>query len=157
MFRKRLRVIEREIINQLKNETTCCGVSLAQCHAILEIGDVESTTISDLAQILRLDKSTLSRTIDGLVKADQVERVINPADRRYMLVTLTEAGKEVYRSINDMCDSFYAQLLEQIPEEKHDHVMEGVSLLVDAFVQSKQEDTFECSPNKCTVPVKEKN
>lgn len=154
-FRQRLRIIEREIIDQLKSETTCCGVSLPQCHAILEIGDLGRTTISNLAKILRLDKSTLSRTIDGLVKINLVERVINPRDRRYMEVALTESGNDVLNSINELCDAFYSKLLDKIPPAKVDHVMEAVSLVVDAFIQSR-DIPFECVPGVCSEPQKEK-
>ena len=66
-FRKSLRAIERDIFSQFKDGISCCGISLAQCHVVLEIGLRKLTNISQLSENLSLDKSTLSRTIDGLV------------------------------------------------------------------------------------------
>ena len=94
LFRKKFRRIEREIEYQLKYETACCGVSLAQCHTIMEIGDHETTSLAELTKLLNLDKSTLSRTVDGLVKLGIVERIIDPDDRRYIQVTLSEIASD---------------------------------------------------------------
>ena len=150
-FRKNLRRIEREIVSQLKDETTCCGVSLAQCHALLEIGQQKETTISDLAYTLKLDKSTLSRTIDGLVRIGHVDRVINPNDRRFMRIALSDQGISVYDSINQTCDTFYTNVFQHIPDEKHDQVIEGLGLLVDAFISAKNETSETCSPAECSL------
>ncbi len=43
------------------------GISLAQCHTLLEIEKSHEISISELANTLSLDKSTVSRTVDGLV------------------------------------------------------------------------------------------
>ena len=151
IFRKDLRRIEREIVGQLKDETTCCGVSLAQCHALLEIGKQKETTISDLADTLRLDKSTLSRTIDGLVRIGLVDRVINPDDRRFMRIALSDQGISVYDSINQTCDAFYENVFQHIPDEKHDQVIEGLGLLVDAFIRAKNETLGTSTPVECSL------
>ena len=81
-FRRSLRSIEREVEQQIKTDTVCCGVSLAQCHALMELGLGGAMTIADLAEIIKLDKSTLSRTIDSMVQTGLVDRTIDPKDRR---------------------------------------------------------------------------
>jgi DNA-binding MarR family transcriptional regulator len=137
-FRKKLRQLEREIEDQLKYQTDCCGVSMAQCHALLEIGELDQISIGDIADFLNLDKSTLSRTIDNLVKLGLVNRVINPEDRRYMKVNLTEQGKKVYDEINNQCNNYYQEMFNFIPEDKHKQVLESLALLVDAMLKLKQ-------------------
>ncbi len=79
-FRKALRQLERLIDSQQK---FCCnGVTLAQCHALLEVEELGQATTGQLADSLNLDKSTLSRTIDGLVNLRLLERLSDPKDRR---------------------------------------------------------------------------
>jgi DNA-binding MarR family transcriptional regulator len=95
VFRRQLRRLERFIIVQLQQDALCCGVSTAQCHALLEIAERDSTTVSELAVSMSLDKSTLSRTVDGLVKAGWVKRIINPANRRAQVLTLALSGKNL--------------------------------------------------------------
>jgi DNA-binding MarR family transcriptional regulator len=137
-FRKILRKLEQEVSDQLREQTDCCGVSLTQCHAILEIGEFDQTSITDIADFLNLDKSTLSRTIENLVKLGLVNRVTNPEDRRFMKVNLTEQGKKVYDDINNQCNNYYLEMFKLIPEEKHDQVLESFVLLIDAMLKAKQ-------------------
>jgi DNA-binding MarR family transcriptional regulator len=47
----------------------------------------------DLATVLQLSPSGLTRRLDGLVSTGLVERVASPADRRVMFAALTAAGR----------------------------------------------------------------
>lgn len=134
-FRKRIRVLERKIGEQLDDDLTCCGVSTAQCHALLSIADRRETNISELAVELNLDRSTLSRTIDGLVNIGLVLRKENLSNRRYNQLSLTEQGEKTTARINRQCDDFYSRLFNYIPEKKQMQVMETMSLLVEAFLK----------------------
>lgn len=131
-FRKILRNFERLTNLQLKN--CCSGVSLAQCHVLLEIEELGQATTVQLALRLGLDKSTLSRTIDGLVDIGLVDRLPNPSDRRFTPLSLTEQGKAVCNAINRTSDDFYGRVLENIPQEKHETVIKNLSLLVEALL-----------------------
>lgn len=135
MFREKLRQVERQMVGQLKDETVCCGVTLSQCHIIMEIGKRNETSLVDLAAVLGVDTSTLSRNINGMVNIGLVNREVNPEDRRYVSVTLTEQGRKVYQFINDECNSFYMKIFSYIPEDKHEQVMESFVLFADAMVR----------------------
>lgn len=149
-FRKKLRQLEREIEEQLKYQTDCCGVSMAQCHALLEIGEFDQISIGDIADFLNLEKSTLSRTVDNLVKLGLVNRVTNMEDRRYMKVYLTDQGKKVYDEINNQCDNYYHEMFNFIPHDKHEQVLESLALLVDAMLKLKQTPNTEQTNSCCT-------
>jgi DNA-binding MarR family transcriptional regulator len=151
-FRRNLRVIEREAGNQMKGDGECCGVSMAQCHVIMELGSLEKTSISDLAGILRLDKSTLSRTIEGLVQAGLVERSIDSEDRRYMQVSLTGQGRKVFGEMNTACNRLYQAVFRNIPAKMHGRVMECLGLLAGAIQKAKG---FE--GNACACGTGQKN
>lgn len=148
-FRKSLRIIERDVFSKFKDGITCCGISLAQCHVILEIGLLQRTTISQLSENLILDKSTLSRTIDGLVNLGSIERVIDMNDRRCMKLSLTEQGKKIYQNINDFCNQDYKKLFDHIPKEKHNQVIESISLLTNAMVLIRRNKSQENSNISC--------
>ena len=135
VFGQLIRILEREIDYQLKYGD-CCDVSQAQCHALLELGSFESTTVSELTDILKLDKSTLSRTIEGLVQQDLVERRTNPDDRRFIRVALTPQGKKSFESITRLCSRIYQRVFDFIPADKQDQVLESMSLLVSAMIQA---------------------
>ena len=129
-FRRHLRALEREVIRELATQTECCGVTLAQCHVLLEIGD-STLSLTGLSGVLGLDRSTLSRTVDSLVKAGLVERSEEPKDRRALRLVLTRAGSEKVAYIDDACNRNYAELLADISEEDRRHVLRGVTVMAE--------------------------
>jgi len=103
-FRRRLRVVERAVMSNLKEESSCCGVSLTQCHLLLELEEHTTAPVPDLISYVGLDKSTVSRTIDGLVTLGLVHRRENPKDRRSQLVELSPQGRAAVARINKLCN-----------------------------------------------------
>jgi len=135
-FRKYIREIEREVEHQLKSQTGCCGVTLPQCHALMELDDMGPVGIIDLAKRLRLDTSTLSRTVDSLVREGFVERNVNPENRRFVIVNLTDRGQAKADEINGACDRFYHDLLDGFPES-HSVILETVKRLSELLSSRK--------------------
>jgi DNA-binding MarR family transcriptional regulator len=132
-FRKLLRLFERLTAAQLKEDSCCHGVTLAQCHTILEIEELGQATTVELSKRLGLDKSTLSRTIDGLVNIDLIERVAHPTDRRFTLLALTSRGQKVADRINHSNDDYYNQVFENIETESQEAVIKHFEKLVLAI------------------------
>jgi DNA-binding MarR family transcriptional regulator len=143
-FRADLRQLEREVERSLASETGCCGVTSAQCHLLMEVESRGKTGITDLAGVLELDKSTLSRTVDGMCRSGLLNRVTDPANRRRQLISLTAEGKQRADSINQLCDGSYRRLLERIPRDKRAMVMESVSLLARAMRRLRREPAGSC-------------
>lgn len=136
LFREAMRQLQRSLSWQWKSDASCCGITVAQCHALLEIGKRGKITLVDLAAVLGLDTSTLSRTIDGMVKSGLVERQANPKDRRCLNIVLTRRGKTVFNDVNCTFDSFYAEIFAGIPAEKQAQIAESIDLLAGALANS---------------------
>ena len=132
-FRKIVRKFERGLNDHLKNNTSCIGVSLPQCHTILEIEEQGETTIGRLATSLGLDNSTLSRTIDGLFNIGLVKRFPHQSDRRFMSITLTKQGQAMCNKINKANDEYYDLVFQAIPVEKQNIVIESFGLFTKAM------------------------
>lgn len=64
-----------------------------QVFVYLSAADDDSMKMCDLAEILQLSPSGLTRRLDGLVKAGWVERRPSERDRRVMHAVLTDAGR----------------------------------------------------------------
>ena len=144
-FRRYIREIEREVEYQLKNQSDCCGVTMAQCHVLMELDDMGTTSIVDLAKRLRLDTSTLSRTVDSLVRETYVGRTINPANRRFVEVKLTDKGQQKADDINSACDSFYHDLFQRVPGGQAS-IMDAVRWLAEVLAQKRD---GICCTNSC--------
>jgi len=134
-FRKMIRVLEREFATELALETSCCGVTLAQCHALLELDAAGEVSLSGLADMAGLDKSTLSRTIESLVRENLVERITDSDDRRAVRISLSGKGRERASAINTMCDEYYGKLLSEIPVSSHAAVIETLGLIGNAMTE----------------------
>lgn len=148
LFRKKLRQLERDVFWELKRDSDCFGVTLAQCHTLLEIGSKGNTSLVELASELGIDPSTLSRTINGMVNNGLVNRKLNPSDRRYVSITLTKKGKSLFDSIENFYNSYISRLFEFIPKGKHKQVMESFILFSGALRKCKETNTCFSSGNK---------
>ena len=146
-YRRALRRFERVTHHQLK--TCCSGVTLAQCLVLMEIDESDRLTTSQLASRLRLDNSTLSRTIEGLVQRRLVERLREDRDRRVVRIRLTREGDEACRSIHEQNDEHYARVFARIPKSRRGTVIKSFGALVQACLDHEVESmstTLDGSP-----------
>ena len=143
-FRRSLRALEREIALSLERDTVCCGVTSAQCHLLLESEARPGASLGELAEALDLDKSTLSRSADGLASAGLLAREEDPANRRKVVIELTGKGKEKVADINRLCDDSYGRMFADLPEGKRDLVVEAVALLADALRRKRKTGAAPC-------------
>jgi len=65
--------------------------TLSKCEGPLRLGELNRNVL--------LSQPALSRMVDRLVERGLIERKADPADRRGVLLSLTEAGREVQREI----------------------------------------------------------
>ena len=136
-FRAALRRLEREIEAALASQTACCGVTGAQCHALLELDLTGASSVSQLAASLNLDVSPLSRTIDGLVQAGLVSRQAEAGNRRRLAVALTTDGQAKADFINQACDEQYSSLREGLPPKLRGAALAVMPPLVEAMRQAR--------------------
>jgi DNA-binding MarR family transcriptional regulator len=134
-FRSYLRQFER--VTHLHLKTCCAGVTLAQCLVLLEVEEHGRPTVGQLASRLRLDDSTLSRTIEGLVKKGLLKRQRDTADRRVVWTRLTPEGKAVCRSIHKDNDAWCRRVFRNVPSSKRATVIRNFEIVVQAFVDGE--------------------
>jgi DNA-binding MarR family transcriptional regulator len=149
-FRRGLRELERHVELALLAQTECCGVTPAQCHLLLEAEEAREASVGELAASLELDASTLSRTVDGLVKAGLLSRKEDPDNRRRQLVCLSPAGRAKVDSINALCDRYYEGLLGTLPAREAASLMKAIPLFVKALRNWRLAGT--CCPGAAGAP-----
>ncbi|MDF2934607.1 MAG: transcriptional regulator, partial [Chryseobacterium sp.] len=98
-LRELVRILVRSLGMLEKSDASCCGVTITQCHAIVEIGRKGKISLIDLADLLDVDKSTMSRTVNNLVETGLALRDMDTDNRRYIVIQLTEDGQNVFQSI----------------------------------------------------------
>jgi DNA-binding MarR family transcriptional regulator len=129
MVQKLVRVFQLFERDQIKVH----GFTSSQCYSLIEILKSGSLTMNELSDKMNLDTSTMTRVIDKLVRDELIKREKDESDRRMVLVTLTEKGREeaskVYASVNE----YYKKIITNIPEGKTEEVLNAVSVLLKAF------------------------
>lgn len=132
-FRKYIRRFEGSVEYQMKQNNCCSGITLKQCHTLLALEDLKTSSLSDLANKLYIDKSSASRSIENLHQLGLVKRETNPENRRETILTLTHKGISLVNNINKDNNEFYQNILEKIPKEKIETIIESLDILSDAI------------------------
>jgi len=136
-FREQIRILERKLGLLKKNNGSCCAevLTLAQCHALVEIGRVNTISLKELSVILAIDMSTTSRTVDGLVKKGYVQRIPSLEDRRSVDISLTDSGMVIFETIESNNDTFFADIFNNIPNAEKMMVLHALDVILEAFDQ----------------------
>ncbi len=145
-FRAKLREIERAVWIRTKSEALCCGVTMAQCHAIMEIGAAGELNLKDLSARLSLDNSTLSRTVESLVQDGLADRTLSKEDRRAAVIRLNEKGRAARDRIHAAWNQICRNLFKSVPREKHAQLVESVSIVAELLAGCCREQRSEKKP-----------
>lgn len=136
-LREVMRILERKLGALGDFQISCCGVTMAQCHALVEIGRAGNISLNELAELLNLESSSMSRTVNNLVNNGMVKRDIDPLDRRYVTITLTESGNELFRNIEERMNSYFEKVYFGLPIDKREQVLESLNILLGAIGKSE--------------------
>ena len=84
-----------DLLRALETDIAGLGLTLGDYQVLVQLSEAEhgSMRMCDLAALLQLTPSGLTRRLDGLVRSGDVERVPSLEDRRVMLARITPAGR----------------------------------------------------------------
>jgi len=137
-FREYTRQLEFHLGYMNQADCCCCGVSQTQCFLIVEIGRKPGISVKELAEILRTDKSAISRSVEELVKKGFVERNPSKEDRRYVELRLLPKGQERFEIIEHDMYVKFKEVWERIPAEKQEQVLEALKLYNEACLATEE-------------------
>lgn len=132
-LREMIRILERKLGILQESEFSCCGITMAQCHALVEIGRAKSISLNELAKLINLENSTMSRTVNNLVTSELAKRDIDPQDRRYVTISLTDSGNKLFEDIEDGMNVYFRKVYNSIPADKKQQVLESLQILLEAI------------------------
>lgn len=93
---------------------------------------------SDIQKDLHISKPSVSQTLNNLERKGYVVRMIDPADRRKITVTLTPEGKKVLADAQQYYAETLDRTLEQFGIENTRIVLELINRLMDIMQKDKQ-------------------
>lgn len=87
----------RQRENALGLELDRTGLTLGQWQVLATLNRLDKATMGEVAAFCAADRTTLTRTVDRMVKNGLVKRDRKPVDRRQVHLNLTEKGEAVFR------------------------------------------------------------
>lgn len=100
--------------------------------AVGELYAAGPLTQQDLADRLRLQKSTVSRLVDEMCADDLAARSKNPTDRRSVLLALAPHGRTRAERLDEARRQKFVGLLSQLTADECRVVVAGLGLLEGA-------------------------
>lgn len=139
LFREYTRELECHLDNINHNDCCTCNVNKSECFLIVEIGRQPGICIKDLAQILKLDKSGVSRSVEELVKKGYILRQPSEKDRRSVVLTLTKSGEERYNKIEADMYTEFKKVFSKIKKSDQDKVLEALRIYNEACRMAEED------------------
>ncbi len=137
-FREYTRQLECHLGN-INNADCCCGnINKSQCFLVVEIGRKPDISVKELADILHVDKSSVSRMVEDLVQKEYVERKQALEDRRYVTLRLLAKGQQRFEKIEHDMYLKFKEIMSHIPDEKQDQVIEALAIYNKACMEMEK-------------------
>jgi len=121
-----LPVCHRLMIAAVHRTPHTSGMSLTQFRILARLSEREHRA-TELAAALDIGKSTLTISVDSLVRRGFVERREAPGDRRAIVLRITAAGEVLVRALATRAASGLTTLLDQLTDEEMEGLSRGVS------------------------------
>ena len=103
-----------------------------QASVLDHLDDVQPTPLFDLARHMGVTASTMSLTMDRLVRGGYVVRERSTEDRRRLDLRLTAAGLRIKKQQKVLEPELVASMLSHLDERKRKQALRGLELLAEA-------------------------
>lgn len=102
------------LTRRLRLESHLDDITDSQLTVLLHLSRVGPSTPGQLAEFERVSAPSMNRTLNALATAGCVERVGDPADRRRVIVELTERGAELARAVRRRRNTWLGERLRPL-------------------------------------------
>ena len=124
-----LRVALMRSVRRLRAEKPDADLSDAQYSVLAVLDRLGPTTPGEIAAVERVQPPSMTRTVAALADLGLVARSEHPADRRQVLVSLTEAGAATVRETRRRRDAWLARRLAALTPDERDVLSRAAEIL----------------------------
>ena len=105
-------------------------------------GAKDGLPVSRLADLVLRPMGSITQIVDRLARAELVERVPDPRDRRMVLIAITSEGERVALRGSEVYDRIQARVLDGMQPDELGDVDRAIRRLLEAF-EADQDDRSE--------------
>ena len=124
-------------INDLEEQAICQdkfkNITLNEVHVIEAIGEDGDKNMTAVAKALDVTTGTLTISLNSLVRKGLVNRERSEEDRRVVLVSLTDKGRELNRLHTQFHDRMISEITDNLDEDEIRILARALDKLNDFF------------------------
>lgn len=131
-----------ELAHRLEKEPKAYGTDLlvtgTEIHLIEIVGDNEGFSVSDIARAFGVTRGAVSQKLKVLEKKGLVEKEVDPADRKRVIVVLTPTGMDAYlahRRWHELKDGGFEKYYKELPLEKRETIIEYLGRVEEFYTR----------------------
>ncbi len=124
----------QQIEEKSLNHDEISDLSITEIHTIEAIGINTESTMSEIAQKLKITSGTLTTCVNKLIKKGYVERKRIEEDRRVVLIKLTEKGETAYNYHKKFHDELVNNTVESLEEDEKEILISSLDRIKTFFL-----------------------
>ncbi|GAB3916142.1 hypothetical protein GCM10028826_32170 [Mucilaginibacter boryungensis] len=118
-----LKVVWQTVANRYNQLVADFGITQSIGYLLINIDEKEGSTVSEVAALLGLKSTSLSRMLSQMEQMDLIYRESNKGDKRSVKIFLTELGKEKRHLARALVRQFNNYLNAHISEKDKDQLI----------------------------------
>ena len=117
-------------------------VTLTQFRTLVVLDSHGVINLNRLADLLAVNSSTAMRMIDRLLAAELVTRQDNPANRREVLLDLTDEGRRLVQQVSGTRRAEIARIVKAMPPGERSELVNALRAFADAAGEPEAAETL---------------
>lgn len=105
-------------------------LTMGEVECVFAIASHEELTSKTLSSILALSPSRGSRIVNKLVERELIKAQVDSHDRRTVLLSLTDTGRQYHRELEEEKNRCAQRLFEKLNEDQKRMVEQGLDILL---------------------------
>lgn len=130
-FPKITHIFMRKMMHGFQSSRLGMSLNKTQGRTLLFLDDRIEATMTSIHEAIGLEKGSLTGVIDQLIKKKLVERKSDRADRRKVIITLTDKGRRKAEILRMEIADHIKSNLEKLPAEDRKRFFRAVEALID--------------------------
>ncbi|GIP00677.1 putative HTH-type transcriptional regulator YwoH [Paenibacillus lautus] len=126
--------LHRPFVNELNRKLEDYNLYYAQWSIMYYLDVYESMTLVELSKMLYVEKPTVTRTVNALIKLDYVEQ-IPVRDKREKRIQLSKTGVSVVQQVRKVFDQYEQEIMEGVSAEEQATVIRVMETVRDNIIR----------------------
>lgn len=131
-----------KVMDRLTNRTLAenSEISITEWRVLTRLTLLpEGLTVRQIAMRAWVDRAEVSRAASSLEARGLISRRENPADRRSPILTVTPAGKKLYKPIMKLRTAFHARIMQNLSGQEIEQLDELLTKLAHNLLEMTDE------------------